>query len=187
MDDGIRLLLFDPLGVPSEIFDVAAHREPVIVLTAPWHERDAQDLARRLDAPVYAPRADTAADLMQKYGASAEQAGDGSPDLGWLRSADAEAHWYAAGDHLPFGIEAFAGYEQNDLVLWIEAHRALVAADLLSSLLDETAIQSKWLRMDVPREQLARSLRELLALPAQLVLPTHGTPSDRAALERALS
>ena len=31
------------------------------------------------------------------------------------------------------------------------------------------------------------TLRPLLALPVELVLPTNGAPADRAALERALS
>jgi hypothetical protein len=50
IDDGGRLLLFDPLTVPTEILELAAEREPAIVLTAPWHERDARPLADRLDA-----------------------------------------------------------------------------------------------------------------------------------------
>jgi hypothetical protein len=74
-----RLLLFDPLALPSQILDRATEREPVIVLTAPWHERDARDLVERLGARVYAPPADTAQDLMQKYGVTAEEAGEGSP------------------------------------------------------------------------------------------------------------
>ena len=81
IDDGKRLLLFDPLGVPSEIEERAADRETAIVLTAPWHERDAQSLVERLGVPVYTPLPDTAQNLMDMYGLTAEQAGDGSPDL----------------------------------------------------------------------------------------------------------
>ena len=66
--------------------------------------RPGRALAERLGAPVYAPPADTAADLLQKYGVTAEQADEGSPDLDWLRSASAEARWYGAGDRLPLGI-----------------------------------------------------------------------------------
>jgi hypothetical protein len=51
IDDG-ELLLFDPLAVPSELEDLAAGRETAIVLTAPWHERDAQRLVERLGVPV---------------------------------------------------------------------------------------------------------------------------------------
>jgi hypothetical protein len=187
VDDGSHVLLFDPLAVPGELFDLAAEREPVIVLTAPWHERDARDLAERLGAPVYAPPADTAEDLMHKYGLTPEQAGAGSPDLDWLRSGRADAHWYAAGDRLPFGIEAFPGREHNDLVLWIENRRAVVAGDSLADFGDGIAIQPEWLRKGVTREQVVAGLRPLLGLPVELVLPAHGAPTDRAALERALA
>jgi len=187
LDDGARLLLFDPLGVPREILGLAADRDPVIVLTAPWHERDARDLVELLGAPVYAPPADTAEDLMQKYGITAEQAGDGSPDLEWLRSGSAEARWYAAGDRLPVGIEAYQGREHNDLVLWVESRRAVVAGDSLADFGDGIAIQPGWLREGVTREQVVEGLRPLLALPVEVVLPAHGAPTDRAALERALS
>ena len=187
IDEGARLLLFDPLAVPTELLELAAEREPAIVLTAPWHERDARALAERLGAPVYAPPADTAADLMQKYGVTAEQAGEGSPDLDWLRSGSAEARWYGAGDRLPLGIEAFEGREHNDVVLWIESHRAVVAGDSLADFGDGIAVQPEWLRKGVTREQVAESLRPLLEFPVEVVLPAHGPPTDRAALERALS
>jgi hypothetical protein len=39
----------------------------------------------------------------------------------------------------------------------------------------------------VTREQVVTVLRPLLELPVELVLPTHGAPTDRTALERALS
>jgi hypothetical protein len=70
----------------------------VVVLTAPWHERDAQALVERLEAAVFAPPPDTAQDLIDKYAITAERAGDGSPDLDWLRSGGGTAHWYADGD-----------------------------------------------------------------------------------------
>jgi len=39
----------------------------------------------------------------------------------------------------------------------------------------------------VPPEQILEALRPLLELPVEHVLPTHGAPTDRGALERALS
>ncbi len=125
IDDGERLLLFDPIAPPSEIEKLAAERETAVVLTAPWHERDAQRLVERLGVPVYTPLPDTAEDLMQTYGITAEQAGDGSPDVVWLlKEGIGEAHPYAAGDRLDVGVEAFPGQKPNDLVLWIESHRS---------------------------------------------------------------
>jgi glyoxylase-like metal-dependent hydrolase (beta-lactamase superfamily II) len=186
IDDGERLLFFDPLAVPDALLALAREREPVIVLTAPWHERDAQALAERLDAAVFAPPPDTAKDLIDKYGITAEQAGNGSPDLGWLRSGGRNAHWYAGGDRLPIGIEAYAGREQNDLVLWIESVHAVVAGDTLADFGAGLGM-NEWLRGGVTSEQVVERLRPLLALPVELVLPAHGAPTDRAALERTLS
>lgn len=187
VDDGARLLLFDPLSVPDELLELAADREPVVVLTAPWHERDALSLVGRLGAPIYAPPPDTAEDLMRKFGITAVQAGDGSPDLVWLRTGEA-GHWhpYAAGDRLPLGIEAFAGREQNDMVLWVEGRNAVVCGDTLVDFGDGFEL-ARWLREDVTREQVVDGLRPLLARPVDIVLPAHGSPTDRAALERALS
>jgi ABC-type cobalamin/Fe3+-siderophores transport system ATPase subunit len=48
VDDGERLLLFDPLAPPSEIDELAADPETAVVLTAPWHERYTQSLVERL-------------------------------------------------------------------------------------------------------------------------------------------
>jgi glyoxylase-like metal-dependent hydrolase (beta-lactamase superfamily II) len=188
IDDGDRLLLLDPLAVPSELLALAAERETAIVLTAPWHERDAQSLVERLGAPVYTPLPDTAEYLMQTYGLTAEQAGDGSPDVVWLlREGIGEARVYSAGDRLDVGVEAFRGHKANDLVLWVEGHRAVVAGDTLADHGNGLAINERWLPQGVTREQVADGLRPLLELPVEHVLATHGGPFDRAALERALA
>ena len=185
MDDGELLVLFDPLSVPDDLLALAQQREPVIVLTAPWHERDTQALVEWLDAAVFAPPPDTAQDLIAKFGATPEEAGDGSPDLRWLRSHRHHPRWYSGGDRLPIGIDAYTGREHNDLVLWIESIRALVAGDTLVDFGTGFALNG-WLRGGVTREQVVERLRPLLLLPVDLVLPTHGAPTDRAALARAL-
>ena len=186
IDDGERLLSFDPIAPPSELEKLAAERETAIVLTAPWHERDMDGLVERLEIPAYAPRPDTAEDLMRMFGLTAEQAGDGSPDLVWLR-AERPDNWrpYAAGDRLPGGIETFAGHKRNDIVLWVESHHAVIAGDTLVDFGSGLEINEGG---SAPtREEIAEGLRPLLALPVEHVLATHGGPTDRAALERALS
>ena len=65
IDDGERLLLFDPIAPPSELEELAAERETAIVLTCPWHERDSQRLVERLGVPVYTPLPDSAEYLME--------------------------------------------------------------------------------------------------------------------------
>ena len=188
IDDGERLLLFDPIAPPSAIEQLAAKREAAVVLTAPWHERDARSLVERLGVPVYTPLPDTAEYLMQKFGLSAEQVGDGSPDVAWLvKEGIGEAHPFVAGDRLDVGVDVFPGQKPNDTVLWIESHRAVVAGDTLPDFGSGLAINPRWLGPDVTLEQVVEGLRPLLDLPVEHVLATHGGPYDRAALERALT
>jgi hypothetical protein len=187
IDDGTHLLLFDPLAVPGELLELAADREPVVVLTAPWHERDTERLVERLGTPVYTPLPDTAEDLMRKYGITAEQAGDGSPDLLWLlRENKGEARPYSPGDRLPLGIEAFAGRERNDVVLWVDQVGAVISGDTLVDFGRGFEIND-WLRGGVTHEDVAGRLRPLLERPVEVVLSAHGAPTDRAALELALA
>ena len=188
IDDGERLLVFDPIAPPAELIELAAGRDTAVVLTSPWHERDMQTLVERLGIHVYSARPDSAQDLMDKWNVTAEQAGDGSPDLVWLRSEAAD-HWhpYTADGPLPSGIEAFEGREPNDFVLWIESHRAVVAGDTLADFGNGLEVSTRWLREGVTPESRVERLRPLLDKPVEHVLATHGGPFDLAALERALS
>jgi glyoxylase-like metal-dependent hydrolase (beta-lactamase superfamily II) len=187
IDDGKRLLLFDPLGLPSELEQLAAERELAIVLTAPWHERDAENLAGRFGAPVFTPLPDTREDLLEKFDFEAPE-GWTSSDLAWLFAGKAgEARPYGAGDRLEVGVQTFRGWCRNDLVLWVEGHRAVIAGDTLADFGRGIEINTRWLRGGVTREQVAGGLRPLLELPVERLLPAHGAPTDRDALERALS
>jgi glyoxylase-like metal-dependent hydrolase (beta-lactamase superfamily II) len=71
-------------------------------------------------------------------------------------------------------------------VLWIESAGAVIPGDTLVDVGRELEI-NEWLRGGVTREQVVEGPRPLLALPVEVVLPAHGAPTDRAALERALS
>lgn len=188
IDDGKHLLLFDPLAVPGELKALAADRETAIVLTCPWHERDSRSLVERFGMPVYTPLPDTAEDLMRMFGISAEQAGDGSPDLRWLlRENKGEAHPYTPGDSLPFGIDVLPGHRPNDVVLWIESHQAVICGDTLVDFGRGLEINLRWRQEPGAREEIIEGLRPLLELPVEHMLATHGGPMDRATLERALS
>jgi hypothetical protein len=159
IDDGARLVLIDPIAVPDAVRDLFAAREVVTVLTSTWHERDAASLG----FPVWAPAPDRPEDQL------------------------VPATRYAIGDSL-FGMVAYPGREgQLDLVLWCERIRAVIAGDTLINLRNGLEIPESWLPEGVTVEQVAAGLRPLLAKPVELVLPTHGEPADRAALERALT
>ncbi len=129
----------------------------------PWHVRDASSLAERLGAPLYVPPPDE---------------GDPNP---------VEGHVFTAGERLPVGVEAFPGMEPNDLVLWVESRLALVVGDTLIDRGHGLEFPTDWADTSVPPEQILEKLQPLLELPVELVLPTHGAPTDRAALEHALS
>jgi glyoxylase-like metal-dependent hydrolase (beta-lactamase superfamily II) len=163
IDDGTRLLLIDPTAPPEQIEDLVADREVVIVLTCPWHRRDTRNLIERLGATLHMPPPD-----------------GGDPDA-------LPGQVFRAGERLPIGVEARPGMEPNDLVLWIEGQGALVAGDTLIDRGNGLEFPADWANKGVPPEQIKESLLPLLDLPVELVLPTHGAPADRAALERALS
>jgi glyoxylase-like metal-dependent hydrolase (beta-lactamase superfamily II) len=163
IDDGTRLLLIDPTAPPEHVADLAAGREVVIVLTCPWHQRDTRNLMERFGATVHMPPSD-----------------DGDPD-------PLPGQVFRSGERLPIGIEARPGMEPNDLVLWIEEQGALVAGDTLIDRGNGLEFPADWANKGVPPEQILETLRPLLDLPVELVLPTHGVPADRAALDRALS
>jgi hypothetical protein len=120
----------------------------------------------------------TAEDLMRTYGLTAEQAGDGSPDLVWLlKEGKGDAYPYSTGDRLPVGVEAFPGQKPNDMVLWIESHAAVNAGDTLVDFGDGLHINPRWLRPDVTREQVVEGLRPLLELPVETCSRRTAAPS----------
>jgi glyoxylase-like metal-dependent hydrolase (beta-lactamase superfamily II) len=163
LEDGERLIVIDPLAVPPELELLAGRRTTSIVLTCPWHVRDAANMADRLDARIYTPAPDP---------------GDPSPVDGTV---------YAAGDDIGLGIEAIRGIEDSDLVLWIPAHGAVVAGDTLIDRGEGLIFPVDWAARHGDPEEIKRSLQPLLDHPIDVVLPTHGLPSDRAALARALA
>jgi hypothetical protein len=161
VDSGDTFVIIDPIAPPSLLDELASGRDPVVVLTCPWHKRDTDAAVERLGAPVHVPPPDA----------------DDEP-LGRV---------YVAGDELRGGIVAHSGAERNDLVLWIPKVGALVFGDSLVDTGRGLHIPATWGPKDVSAEQRAEIMRPLLDLPVRLVLPTHGSPTDREALETALA
>jgi hypothetical protein len=175
---GADVVLFDPLAVPDELRE----RATAVVLTAPYHERD----ARRLGLPIHTPPADTWEDWVAKFGVDPDQVrGMESEDLAWLRGGEGEGHFHGPGPW-PFGVHAYAGREDNDLILWMPSKAALISGDSLSDFGDGMDVHLGG-RTHVTKEEIVERLQPLLELPVELVLPAHGVPGDRTLLERALS
>ena len=155
VDTGAAVLLLDPLAVPAELRE----RATAVVLTCPWHRRDAPQLG----LPIHVPPPDP-------------------PDPDPVRG-----DVFRGGDTLPFGVRAFEAFEPNDLVLYVESARAVVVGDTLIDRGNGLEVNPDWPVEAVTAEDVIQRLRPLLDLPLDLVLPTHADPADRAALERALS
>jgi hypothetical protein len=163
LDDGEQLIVIDPLAAPQELELLAGNRETAIVLTCPWHRRDAENLADRLDATVFVPPPDK---------------GDTDPVKGTV---------YEAGDDFGLGIESICGLEHSDLVLWIPKHAAIVAGDSLIDRGEGLIFPLDWAERQGDPEELRQRLTPLLDYPVEVVLPTHGLPTDRTALVAALA
>ena len=83
-------------------------------------------------------------------------------------------------DEPPAGIEVRPGFFAEERAYWVPAHRAIVLGD---SYMDGEAAPLEWATDD---PGAPARLRALLELPFELVLPTHGEVTDRAAFEASL-
>ena len=161
---GGEVALIDPIAPPAEATDVwerlDASPPTMIVILKPDHVRDV-DL------------------FVERYGARAF-----GPWLFWRSNIpETELEPIEPGSELPGGLVAlYDGRGRNETPLWLPEQRALVFADGLTSQGGELRI---W---GTPHEERARAaLRELLELPFEHVIVSHGEPvHDRAAYERAL-
>ena len=153
-------------------------RPLAVLLSCPWHRRSAAEVAAR-----YAARPGT--------GILAHA--EGVPFLAGLDAAPVRER-----DRLPGGVEGrlVRGNEPVELVFWIPAHAALVVGDALIGAGDGRLrlCPPAWLGgLAEGRERLRSQLRpglvELLDLPIQRVLTSHGPPvleRGREALAEAL-
>jgi hypothetical protein len=161
---GGEVALIDPLAPPPEATDVwerlDAHPPTMVVILKPDHVRDVDLFVRRYGARAFGPW------------------------LFWKSNIpETELEGIEPGSELPGGFVAlYDGRGRNETPLWLPEQRALVFADGLTSQGGELRIWA------TPHEQRARAaLRELLDLPFEHVIVSHGEPvHDRAAYERAL-
>lgn len=96
------------------------------------------------------------------------------------------AHVYVGheGGQLPGGVETRPAAYAQEVIFWIPAHGALVAGDVLLGR-DGLSIQpDAWLDEGQTHEGLRETIRPLLDLPVELILPTHGDPVTEDAHER---
>jgi glyoxylase-like metal-dependent hydrolase (beta-lactamase superfamily II) len=160
-----EIILLDPLAPPSgdPVWARLDARPPtVVVVLKPDHVRDVDVFVSRYGAQAFGP---------------------------WLFWPDeipeTELQGVDPGDELPGGLIAlYDGRNRLETPLWLPQQRALVFADALTHADDALRVWSTpW-----HEERVLPALRELLALPFEHVIVSHGNPvHDRAAFERALT
>lgn len=84
--------------------------------------------------------------------------------------------WFVAGDTLPTGITAHASGEEGEVVLWVEAHRTLVAGNVLVGKGGGVAHGEGTIPGLAPADVTRPALLPLLGLPVERILPAHGAP-----------
>ncbi len=150
------LALIDPLlprGLEESFLaaldrDVARLDRPVaVLLTAPWHKRDAASIAERYGTIVWAHPA-----------------------------AQARLPFETETGPLPDGIETFSadGVWEGDVAFYIRPHRALVVAEFLMGINGGMRVCPSPALQD--RAEFERSLHTLLDWPIDHVLVGHGQP-----------
>lgn len=165
VESGGEIAVLDPVAPPEDAGEVWARLDAnpptIAVVLKPDHVRDIDLFVGRYDARAFGPHLFWREDIPETA----------------LEGID-------PGTELPGGLVAlYDGRGRNETPLWLPDQRALVFADAL------TAPEGELLVWATPwhEERVLPALRELLDLPFERVIVSHGEPvHDRTAYERAL-
>jgi glyoxylase-like metal-dependent hydrolase (beta-lactamase superfamily II) len=165
-ESGGEVVLIDPLAPPDDAREIwerlDASPPTVVVILKPDHVRDVDRFVERYGARAYGPY------------------------LFWRRDIpETELEGIEPGDELPGGLLAlYDGRGRHETPVWLPEQRTLVFADALTAPEGELRVwATPW-----HEQRTLPALRELLDLPFERVIVSHGDPvHDRAAFERALS
>ena len=166
VESGGEVILLDPLAPPEDAADVWARLDAlpptVVVVLKPDHVRDVDRFVRKYGASPYGPWLFWRTDVPETELAPVQ------PD-----------------DVLPGGLVAlYDGRGRAETPVWLPEQRALVFADAMTAPDGELRVWgTPW-----HEKRVVPALRELLELPFEWVVVSHGEPvHDRDAFERALT
>jgi glyoxylase-like metal-dependent hydrolase (beta-lactamase superfamily II) len=161
-----EILVLDPQAPPAGAVEVwerlDARRPTAVVVLKPDHVRDTDLFVRRYGSRAFGPRLFFRDDV-----------------------PETELEPIEPGTRLPGGILAlYDGRGRNETPLWLPQKLVLVFADALTAPGGELRVwATPW-----HEERVLPALRELLELPFQHVIVSHGEPvHTRSAYERALA
>jgi hypothetical protein len=164
VESGGEVVLLDPLAPPDghEAWERLDATPPTVVaILKPDHVRDVDVFVERYGCRAFGPH--------------------------WFWRDDipeTQLEGIQPGDVLPGGLVAlYDGRGRNETPLWLPEQRALVFADGLTA--PDGELRVWWTPWH--EQRVLPALRDLLELPFELVLVSHGEPvHDRAAFEAAL-
>lgn len=152
-------LLIDPIAPDPSFLDDVVSERVAILITIPYHVRDAEGFAERYDATVH-----------------------GHPAVAKRLESRRAFRPAAAGDSLPGGARPFAigRPRRYEMPLWLPSHRAVAFGDAVVETGGELRIWAQGPRgerhLRFLRERFAPTLEPLVALEPERVLVTHGQP-----------
>lgn len=165
VESGGEVALLDPLAPPEDATEVWQRLDEipptVVVVLKPDHVRDVDLFVERYGARAYGPDMFFAGDAPKT-----------------------ELDWIGEGSELPGGLIAlYDGRGRNETPMWLPEQRTIVFADALTERSGQLVVWgTPW-----HEKRVLPALRELLDLPFEHVIISHGEPvHDRAAFERAL-
>lgn len=161
------LVLVDPLlsGDQWQSLDEGlGDRSLHVLLTIHWHARSAAEVASRFPGTrVWAHSRNRAA----------------------IRRRVPVTDVFRAGEPLPAGLVSIESRPRSEVLLWEPRSRALIVGDALLGDGERGeglhTCPASWLPESTDLADLRRSLRPLLELPVELILPSHGAPVLRYA------
>lgn len=166
VESGGETLVLDPLAPPADAAEVwkrlDARPPTAVVVLKPDHVRDVDQFVSRYSARGFGPR------LFDPY------------DIPKTKLTPIDP-----GTQLPGGLVAlYDGRGRNETPLWLPEQRAIVFADALTAPQGDLRVWvTPW-----HEKRVLPALRELLELPFEHVIVSHGEPvHTRAAFERALT
>jgi hypothetical protein len=166
-------LLVDPIAPRPELLDDVVNGEVAILITVPYHARDAEPLAERYGATVH-----------------------GHPAVAKRLESRRSFRPAEPGDELPGGARPYAigRPRRYEMPLWLPSHRAVAFGDAVVETGAELRIWAQGPAGErhrrFLRERFAPTLEPLVELAPERVLVTHGRPvlsGGAAALRRAVS
>lgn len=159
---GSDLVLVDPLleGDQWESLEAGlADRSLHVLLTIHWHARSAAEVAARFPGTRVWAHSRNRAAIARRVPVT---------DV------------FRAGEPLPTGLVAIESRPRSEVLLWEPRSRALIAGDALLGDGERGeglhTCPAGWLPESTDLADLRRSLRPVLDLPVELILPSHGAP-----------